>query len=232
MLAYDVTVSGKAIFLNLQTAAIDFFRAGGNADSSLQTVTDFARKDLDTYGQYTLQVSPTLAPTRGIAEHIKLYSKPYLPGSSLKGAIRTALIEETLSQGKKEEFEEAIRASLASEDVSKPHLSDKAEEAVWAKDPHHDPLRGLRVSDSAEVSPSDYLTISDVRVMGFNLDPPKLFWEQLGRRGWHHDTPDEATRIFLETLTPRTILEGELVRDLTPHERARAKDSLRFPSRY
>jgi CRISPR-associated protein Csm5 len=207
--AYHVSQSDSSscfwTLLDLDAAAVEWSRRSGSTDFNVDTVAEFARKHRGPYRKYTLQVSPTVAgflrqtgsQRPRIQEQIKLDGKPYLPGSSLKGAIRTALIGEMLLQGKKAEFEEAIRASLAKEDVSKAHLSDKAEETVLG-DQHHDPLRGLRIGDSNEVSPREYLTISDVRVMGFDADSLEVVWKRFG--------------IFLETLhpEPETLLTGEL----------------------
>lgn len=84
---------------------------------------------------------------------------------------------------------------------------------VWSADQHRDPLRGLRVGDSEEISPRDCLTVAEARVMGFDTAPKaKLFWEKLGKKETraHLPTPNGATPIFLETFKPGTILKGEL----------------------
>ncbi len=91
--------------------------------------------------RYRLKGNPA---TIAIREQIKdVHGRPYLPGSSLKGALRTAL------------------AVLAA-DERKPDLKRIGNSRTWAaqpiesylfgKDPNHDLLRALQVADSAAVS--------------------------------------------------------------------------------
>lgn len=92
--------------------------------------------------RYRLRGSPA---TVAIREQIKdVYGRPYLPGSSFKGALRTVL------------------AVAAAEEV-KPDLGQLSSNRFWAAqplerglfggDPNHDLLRALEVGDSAPVSP-------------------------------------------------------------------------------
>ncbi len=93
--------------------------------------------------RYRLRGSPA---TVNIREQIKdVYGRPYLPGSSLKGALRTVL-------------------AVAAADELKPDLSQLGSSRSWAgqpverqlfgSDPNHDLLRALEVGDSAPVSPA------------------------------------------------------------------------------
>ncbi|SRR5713101_2720894 len=119
--------------LDLEAAATNLFHPSGTTDPSVETVAQFAREHLSTHGKYTLKVSREVArflQQRNIWEHIKLNGKPYLPGSSLKGAIRTAVLGTFLAQGKRVEFEAEVRNALKDKGISKPHLSDNAEEKV------------------------------------------------------------------------------------------------------
>lgn len=85
-----------------------------------------------------------------------VHDRPYLPGSSLKGALRTALawhgwneVRPGLSGSLGER-----RAKLAARPL---------EQAIFGRDPNHDLLRALRVSDSAP-APSSHLAIELVQV--------------------------------------------------------------------
>jgi CRISPR-associated protein Csm5 len=223
--AYHVSQSDSSpcfwTLLDLDAAAVEWSQRNDSTDFSVDTIAEFARKHRGLFRKYTLPVSASIARTlrqsdnrrQRIWEHIKLSDKPYLPGSSLKGAIRTAVLGAFLSQGKRQAFEEAVRHSLKDNRISSPHLSDDAEQVVWSADQHRDPLRGLRIGDSAEVPPQDFMTVAEVRVMGFNTTPKaELFWERLGRREVraHLSVPHGATPIFLEMLEPKTTLKGEL----------------------
>ena len=210
--------------LNLEAAGTYLFSTYKTANPSLESVAQFARERLEQYSKYQLKIDSKVALSlrrKNILEHIKLHGKPYLPGSSLKGAIRTAVLNAFLSQGKQVEFEKILRESLEEKDIKKQRLTEKAEATVWSKGPQCDPLRILRIGDSTEIAAQDSLTISEARVTGFHIKPgapPEIdiFWERLGKKeSWKHlpkhlSTPHNATPTFLETLTPGTCLEGEL----------------------
>lgn len=114
--------------LDLDAAAVEWSRQSGSTDFSVNTVAEFARKHRGPYRKYTLPVSSSVARIlrqsdnrrQRIWEQIKLNGKPYLPGSSLKGAIRTAVLGAFLSQGKRRAFEEAVRRSLKDNRIPSP----------------------------------------------------------------------------------------------------------------
>jgi len=88
-----------------------------------------------------------------LREQIKdVFDRPYLPGSSLKGALRTALAWKIWQ-------ERNIR----------PETNDTGrdyERTIFGRDPNHDLLRALHVSDSTPVNPA-HLRILNAKVMNF-----------------------------------------------------------------
>ncbi len=84
------------------------------------------------------------------------HDRPYLPGSSLKGALRTVLAW----HGWKEE---GLTLSSVRLDRRPKYAAREVEKKLFGKDPHHDLLRALRISDSSPV-PVDTLVIENVNV--------------------------------------------------------------------
>ncbi|MEA3396265.1 MAG: type III-A CRISPR-associated RAMP protein Csm5 [Chloroflexota bacterium] len=96
-----------------------------------------------------------------VKEQLKdAYDHPYLPGTSLKGALRTALAWVLWAKrGLKPEARKLKR--------SPKFAGQNYEHELFGKDPHHDLLRALQVSDSAPVS-SEQLMLVNARVIHRN----------------------------------------------------------------
>ena len=99
-----------------------------------------------------------------IREAIKtIDNRPYIPGSSLKGALRTALLGEILS-GNDDVYEKSldhIDALIDRGPRGNPSREQPArfiEQLAFGEDPNHDLLRALQVSDTQPVD-SDALEI-------------------------------------------------------------------------
>ena len=99
-----------------------------------------------------------------IREAIKtMGNRPYMPGSSLKGALRTALlgeivdVNEDVYEKSREHIETLIdRGPRGNPRREKP--AQRIEQLAFGKDPNHDLLRALQVSDTQPVD-SDALEI-------------------------------------------------------------------------
>jgi CRISPR-associated protein Csm5 len=93
--------------------------------------------------RYRLRGSPA---TVAIREQIKdVYGRPYLPGSSLKGALRTVLAVAAA---------EEVRPDLRRLEGSRSWAGQTVERQLFGSDPNHDLLRALEVSDSQPVPPT------------------------------------------------------------------------------
>ena len=93
-----------------------------------------------------------------IREAIKnAFSRPMIPGSSIKGAIRTALLWDLIS-GDNQEAQEAFEYSvndLKAQLQRRPNRSwagQRIERRVLGKDPNYDLMRAAQVSDTAPLS--------------------------------------------------------------------------------
>ncbi len=90
--------------------------------------------------RYRLRGSPA---TINIREQIKdVYGQPYLPGSSLKGALRTVLAVGAAMR---------VKADFDNLNPGRSWAAQPVERKLFGNDPNHDLLRALQVSDSAPV---------------------------------------------------------------------------------
>ena len=93
--------------------------------------------------RYRLRGSPA---TVAIREQIKdVHGQPYLPGSSLKGALRTVLAVAAV---------EEVKPDLSRLENSRSWAGQPVERQLFGSDPNHDLLRALQVGDSQPVSPA------------------------------------------------------------------------------
>ena len=80
-------------------------------------------------------------------------SRPMIPGSSIKGAIRTALLWDLIGDSNQDPFKDSVNY-LKEQLRRKPNRSlagQGIERHVLGKDPNHDLMRAVQVSDTAPV---------------------------------------------------------------------------------
>jgi len=129
----------------------------GRPAAELLNPTDF-KLDSELF-RYVIQGMPSAeSPGSQVSEQIKdVFDQVYLPGSSLKGALRTLL------------FWGIYDAKERKPDLSR--LKDRRswaaqplEQALFGRDPNHDWLRALRVRDSEDLSAREHLALHTVRI--------------------------------------------------------------------
>lgn len=109
--------------------------------------------------RYVMGGTPS-ATTRGarVSEQIKdVFDRPYLPGSSLKGALRTLLFWGV-------HHAEGRAPDLSRLKRSRSWATQPLEQQVFGRDPNHDWLRALRVRDSEPLDANESLELRTVRV--------------------------------------------------------------------
>jgi len=107
--------------------------------------------------RYTLAGEPTKREGK-IPEQIKdVYDRPYLPGSSLKGALRTVLAWGIYTRaGRKPDLGRlGPRAKYAAQ---------RLEQDIFGRDANRDFLRALQVQDSASLEEANVLKLEQVQV--------------------------------------------------------------------
>lgn len=116
------------------------------------------------YFRYTLRGVPAM---REIREAIRdAYGRPYIPGSSLKGALRTALLRGLTDKQtfQRQDFGPGGDPGKAKEAAS------RLEKSLLGPDPNRDVLRAVHVSDSSPVSTAA-LTLQRVQMVPkLNID--------------------------------------------------------------
>lgn len=93
--------------------------------------------------RYRMQGTPHGAEVR--AQLKDVHGRPYLPGSTLKGALRTVMLWEKIRT-------EQIKVRPDSLGRNRNWAAQSLEKAAFGRDPQHDLLRALRVTDSAGAS--------------------------------------------------------------------------------
>lgn len=127
--------------------------------------------ELSTYSLLCAQ-SPE---TTDIREAIKsVGNRPYIPGSSIKGALRTALLADLINNDENKQLMDDSSAHLNREiDKGAPprrrpeNPARKIKELAFGKDPNHDLLRALQVSDTDPLE-SDALAIETAWTVTLN----------------------------------------------------------------
>lgn len=109
-----------------------------------------------------------------VREFIKDANKfPYVPGSSIKGAIRTAILWSALKDKDIFHYCDAMYDSR----VNPKTACKKLEQKVFGKEAHEDVFRALRISDTNQLEIKD-LEVNEIKIIG-NLEPIPTYIESL-----------------------------------------------------
>jgi len=126
--------------------------------------------------------------------------RPLVPGSSLKGAIRTALLAEKIREVGVEKrnlpFFDNRKKKAA---PGKGSAGQKVSKSVFGNDPKNDWIRAWKIGDTAFVQ--DDLCLADVRFL--NL-APDLKWKNMAGRNSVADWR-QATGVHVEALAPGVV---------------------------
>ncbi len=112
------------------------------------------------YFRYVVQGTPrSQAPGAQLREQLKdVYDRPYLPGSSLKGALRTGLAWYAWRQ-------RSLTPQVNDLGRRREWAAQPYEHMLFGPNPNHDVLRALQVSDSQPAG-ADRLMLVNARVLG------------------------------------------------------------------
>lgn len=105
--------------------------------------------------RYVMRGAPRAAATgSAIQSHLKNpFDQPYLPGSSLKGAIRTLIFRHAFATSGK-------KLQPATLDNNRKTAGQTLEQELLGRDPNHDLLRALHLADSAPISADNLLVVN------------------------------------------------------------------------
>lgn len=128
---------------------------GRPADELLEVLGRDAFDPQARYFRYVLPGKPR-AEARGaeVREQLKdPWDRPYLPGSSVKGALRTVLAAVGWQQ-------KGLRLDPSRLRDNRSWAAQPLERALFGQDPNHDLLRALWVSDSEPVGPDSLILVN------------------------------------------------------------------------
>ncbi len=195
LLSYDYAVyGGRTWRLNegviLEAQNVDdpkvLERLMATPPAQLLRPTDF--QEGSPFFRYVIRGTPrSQAEGAQLQEQLKdPMDRPYLPGTSLKGALRTALAWHAWG-------ELGLRPERTRLNPNPRFAAREYERIIFGPDPNHDLLRALHVSDSAPVG-QDRLILINVRVL--------------------HRDGKMASPIELEAIAPNTVFHFTLKLDL------------------
>jgi CRISPR-associated protein Csm5 len=132
--------------------------------------------------------------------------KPFIPGSSIKGAIRTVLLWRLVSAADEKTVSDLIDGIVKS-GIKKEQADSDIDKHFLGRDPNHDFLRGLHAGD-VEFEISD-LNLIESKVL--NLTGEKNFgWKKMGKNGFTSPNPNNATSIFSEAVKIGSSSSGRI----------------------
>ncbi|RLI85850.1 MAG: type III-A CRISPR-associated RAMP protein Csm5 [Archaeoglobales archaeon] len=135
---------------------------------SYRSLVDIAKEfgiDVVDFRLYYVKLTGSVG--NEILEQIKTEGRSYIPGSSIKGAIRTAILWHIVKNDRSllnfaiRCLEELTRGKITHKTLKM--ADDKLERRVFGKDPRSDFMRALRVTDS---TPFDKLRVYEVKILG------------------------------------------------------------------
>ena len=131
---------------------------------------------------------------------------PLIPGSSIKGAIRTVILWHLVSSADKKTVS-ALIAGIVKSGVKKEQADGDIDRHFFGRDPNHDFLRSLQVGD-VEFKISD-LSLVESKVLNL-IREEKFGWKKMGKNGLTSANHKKATPIFSEVLEKGSSSNGRI----------------------
>ncbi|WP_170065154.1 type III-A CRISPR-associated RAMP protein Csm5 [Methylovulum psychrotolerans] len=202
----------------------------------------------ERYGYALPMLSRTTKTFTKFREHLKdaLY-QPYIAGSSLKGAITTALLADYLR-----ELPKAIYQELLPNIANKPentHAAKKLLDTLLGEDPEHNIFRALHVKDV--MLRAEDLCLVDIRWLNLTTDSTNKVsaeWRRITGKNFPINEWKKANGIHAEMLKPKSQAQFQLqwdefllsdlstwytsAHDILPRDFAGLKERLNRHARY
>lgn len=174
---------------------------------------------ISRFVEYKLPVKKTFDKIRRIKEFIKdAHLKPYIPGTTIKGGVRTLIFQKYIREHPRV-FDEHLKNGLnklsklenrRERDYLKAKIKN-FEKEVFGKDAKIDPLKSFSVSDA-------YLEIKDLKVytskvFDISNDGERCGWRKSKGRESELTGISEATPIFVEALNGGSTSHTEIFVD-------------------
>ncbi|MFM8444286.1 MAG: type III-A CRISPR-associated RAMP protein Csm5 [Methylococcus sp.] len=187
------------------------FAALATGDQTLDAVLSGARLDdlVRLAGARHGQILPSLHGAPGVPREFRAqlkdaFLRPYLPGTALKGAIRTALFAAALRRLPDTTWQHLLPAKHNKPTPYAKKAAQELSKQVFGANPNQDRLRALHVGD-ALYQPDD-LRLADIRWLNL-IGPAKPYqarWRNMATRTSVHRWQD-APGLYAEMLAPGTL---------------------------
>jgi len=207
-----IVVDMESVFSRFENNPSVLNHFGGN-DFKIKDFLDQHKIKANTVKKYAIENPDniSLGFKSEVLEMIKTgMGNPLIPGSSIKGAIRTViwwhLVQSEKNQAVlKEELTKVIKSK--NRDLKEQRADDELDKNLFGENPNHDFMRGLQVGD-VEFRLSD-IKLLDCKVL--NLTSENGYgWEKMGRNGFITPDPKKATPLYCESLNPKATAAGKM----------------------
>ena len=203
----DYMDSAGKVFVVDQERTFDAIAAGDSLlDSELSSVRldDLVKLAGRRFGYALPPLSgQNHVPEREFREHVKdAFLQPYIPGTALKGAIRTVLFASIYKNFPESSYKDDLPKQ--SPRVSAKMAAKKLTDNLFGKYPNHDLMRALHVGDA--VFGQNDLRLADIRWMNLTgkMEPYKARWRDMPTR-ISKDRWQEAVGLHAETLALKSL---------------------------
>ncbi|ADQ47326.1 CRISPR-associated RAMP protein, Csm5 family [Caldicellulosiruptor kronotskyensis 2002] len=180
--------------------------SSGARDFNIKDILKKYSIDFKKAVKYTLRLEGVTSPYREVVAFVKSAGRFYIPGSSLKGAMRSSMtkaLSKNLLQFYESALSNAYQKVLNRNRVDPKFVSRDADEKIFGT-PYESPFKYLRVSDSSFVE-QESAGIFEIKVLNICSNQPKWF-----SRNGNIDDPKQATAIVAEGLKPGVKLYGSI----------------------
>lgn len=209
---YDyVPHRGRTWFLDTEAMLDAFVDEHGNFDERIlgrpaeELLDDGDFREDNPIMQYSIAGRPRSTQEGAVLrEQIKdVFGRPYVPGSSLKGALRTVLAWHGYQTNPNAKLKvDAIRGSRS-------WAGQEIERTVLGRDPNHDLLRAIHVADSAPIAATALQLVNAQVVTGGDKYGSPIECEALmGNKAW--DNPVIRTTLTLDEILRTDAYEQHL----------------------
>lgn len=195
---YVLDVMKMAKDKNIMKHVIDFNFSEGN---NLASFLDKRKINYKKFVKYELEAAGTAWDNNRfeINELIKTAGRPYIPGSSIKGAMRTSL---TRKLDEEDVYLNALENAVRNRIADK-NCDNQAEESLFGT-PYTSPFRFLRVSDT---DPADFRDLELTSIKVLNDVRGRIKWF---RRGDNEERLEDGLTLYAEAFKVGTRLKGKI----------------------
>ncbi|WPX08754.1 type III-A CRISPR-associated RAMP protein Csm5 [Anaerocellum danielii] len=182
----------------------------GERDFNIKDVLGKYNINFNEVAKYRVKLEGVTSSYREVFGFVKSAGRFYIPGSSLKGAMRS-FITKALSKSLLQHYEDALENAYKKTQnstgqrskIDPKFLSREADEKIFGS-PYESPFKYLKVSDSGFVD-HESASIYEIKILNICAGQPKWY-----SKNGNMDDPAKATAIVAEGLNPGTKLDGTI----------------------